>query len=319
MASKSSINILQEYSITQHRIHPEYIVKDVSPSVHSPRFEVTVHVGKVSCSSQAANKKQAKESCARLALVELGVGKDTPVVPVPKVSSNNLDETDSKDRLVNYNAVGSLNEYTSKNRLPYAEYNDAGNNERGLMIIECKLGEVNGFGLGSNKKIAKQNAAAALLTKLKSSKSTPSVECPSSMKIQRLAGEQVDSTSVSTDAIIDEKPEIKIEEIIDDQKAEKDKKTIPEVVKPAEVVKVAEVSDEKTEKEKDEALMEDFCSKLCQLGLEDNNNINVVVQRTDSKVITYKNDQLNLNIVKITYNLQNTLNELYDYIKDKMQ
>ncbi|KRT86552.1 hypothetical protein AMK59_892, partial [Oryctes borbonicus] len=67
---------------------------------------------------------------------------------------------------VDYNAIGHLNEYTAKNKLPYPTYSESGYNSINEFVISCSLGGRLTEGAAPIKKAAKQLAAHYMLKSL---------------------------------------------------------------------------------------------------------------------------------------------------------
>lgn len=149
MAEKHPVSILQELMARQREELPKYEIADISTRT-IPRFRCTVKVAGITTSIESSSKQIAKKQAASQAIDLLGYNiKKAP----PTIHS------------INYNAIGTLNEYTAQRRLPYPTYVECGVDSRGEFIISCEVHQYTCEAHASTKKHAKQLAAHNMLQK----------------------------------------------------------------------------------------------------------------------------------------------------------
>ncbi|XP_065158586.1 uncharacterized protein [Atheta coriaria] len=152
---KSVINVLQEHCITRFKKYPEYLTRDTSKG-NSPLFTVECVIENVRSAGIASSKIAAKTDAAEQMLRKLGISKSNNMT-----ASNYSSTTYTSPPRTNENYVGTLNEYCSKNNYVYPNYSEGMDGSTFRTI--CRHQSLVTEGRGSNKKIAKQESARAMI------------------------------------------------------------------------------------------------------------------------------------------------------------
>lgn len=113
-------------------------------------YQCVLTLGTSKCIGNGTSKQTAKQDAARKMLEMMGLSSSVFHLPTEVLETN---------------AISQLNEYCSKNRLPYAEYVEASNTTQGQFVIVCKLQEYMTEGVDFIKKQAKQKASQNMLYK----------------------------------------------------------------------------------------------------------------------------------------------------------
>ncbi|XP_060527523.1 interferon-inducible double-stranded RNA-dependent protein kinase activator A homolog isoform X2 [Cylas formicarius] len=158
---KSAVSILQEFSQLKHLPFPEYNTLDVIGESPNQSFKCEVRVEDKVFVGVGRTKKDAKANSAENALSFFKISNSNP-------RSHNIDE--KKGPQINY--VGQLNEFSSINKFPPPSYLDDLAVET-QFSIKCCFAGFNSQGLGSTKKIAKQNAAKRMMSLVTGNKLQP--------------------------------------------------------------------------------------------------------------------------------------------------
>lgn len=122
-------------------------------------FKYRVDVRNITAVGSASTKQRAKQECAKSALVSLGYIKDNMVLDTNCfLVLNNAIEVNQG---FTSNYVGQLNEFASKNGLPYPNYKEDGFDNG--FVVKCQFCNIETTGICSTKKNAKQKAAEMML------------------------------------------------------------------------------------------------------------------------------------------------------------
>lgn len=160
MDMKHPVSVLQELMAQQHLQLPIYNILNLS-TASTPKFRCTVIVNGVTGIAESSAKQTAKRLAALHAMSLLGFNKQQ-VNKLTGVNGISKDELILKP-VLNYNAIGRLNELASQKKMSYPNYNEGGINENGEFIITCKLLDNVSEGCAPTKKLAKQLAAHHML------------------------------------------------------------------------------------------------------------------------------------------------------------
>lgn len=152
---KTPISSLQEYCVRKHLPLPQYEFLG-----QTPEFKCICMVTKDAQGvGVAISKKAAKHEAAKRVLALLD---DEGIYEGDSSANSTNDSFDlSGTEIVTKNAIGELNEFCSKNGLPYPTY-DFQNVSIGYRVY-CKLSNNTTSGEDIVKKVAKQKAANSML------------------------------------------------------------------------------------------------------------------------------------------------------------
>lgn len=166
MAAKTPISALQEYCVKNFLPLPRYETANVPANANiGSHFKCTVIVDKIVEVGIGQSKQIAKQESAKKAIAALtSKFQDNPIaVALTKFNSTvGLVKEESVDGCLAENAVGLLNEYSSKNGMQYPTYSDYSTPD-GAFIVQCKHLSFESFGEDIKKKVAKQKAAARMM------------------------------------------------------------------------------------------------------------------------------------------------------------
>uniref|UniRef100_S4R4J2 TAR (HIV) RNA binding protein 2 n=1 Tax=Petromyzon marinus TaxID=7757 RepID=S4R4J2_PETMA len=159
---KTPISLLQEYG-TRIGKTPVYDLLKAEGQAHQPNFTFRVSVGDVSCIGQGPSKKAAKHKAAEAAL---NILKFSSCSLVHVENGSSLPSQPNSDN----NPVGALQELVVLKgwRLPeYTVTHESGPAHRKEFTMTCRVESFIETGSGTSKKLAKRNAAAQMLTRIR--------------------------------------------------------------------------------------------------------------------------------------------------------
>ncbi|XP_061411523.1 RISC-loading complex subunit tarbp2-like [Lethenteron reissneri] len=170
---KTPISLLQEYG-TRIGKTPVYDLLKAEGQAHQPNFTFRVSVGDVSCIGQGPSKKAAKHKAAEAALNILkcesmqgdAASCDNGHSLVHVENGSSLPSQPNSDN----NPVGALQELVVLKgwRLPeYTVTHESGPAHRKEFTMTCRVESFIETGSGTSKKLAKRNAAAQMLTRIR--------------------------------------------------------------------------------------------------------------------------------------------------------
>jgi len=180
------ISMLQELCQKLNKT-PRYDLLTMEGRAHQPSFVFRCTVGDVTGEGHGTSKKSAKHQAAENVLNQLKSG----IVPgeEKKVPKEEIPEDQSLIHGGEINPVGTLQELVVSRgwRLPdYSLASEAGPAHKKEFIICCSVEKLKEYGSGSSKKVAKRNAASAMLTRLR--------EIPSDSKDHVVDNDDLDTT-----------------------------------------------------------------------------------------------------------------------------
>lgn len=161
------ISMLQELCQKLNKT-PRYDLLTMEGRAHQPSFVFRCTVGDVTGEGHGTSKKSAKHQAAENVLNQLKSG----IVPgeEKKAAKEDIPEDQAIVHGGEINPVGTLQELVVSRgwRLPdYSLASEAGPAHKKEFIICCSVEKLKEYGSGSSKKVAKRNAASAMLTRLR--------------------------------------------------------------------------------------------------------------------------------------------------------
>jgi len=180
------ISMLQELCQKLNKT-PRYDLLTMEGRAHQPSFVFRCTVGDVNGEGHGTSKKSAKHQAAENVLNQLKSG----IVPGEEQEQpkENVPEDQTFIHGGEINPVGTLQELVVSRgwRLPdYSLASEAGPAHKKEFIICCSVEKLKEYGNGSSKKVAKRNAASAMLTRLR--------EIPSDSKEHVVDNDDLDAT-----------------------------------------------------------------------------------------------------------------------------
>lgn len=180
------ISMLQELCQKLNKT-PRYDLLTMEGRAHQPSFVFRCTVGDVTGEGHGTSKKSSKHQAAENVLNQLKSG----IVPgeEKKMPKEEIPEDQSLIHGGEINPVGTLQELVVSRgwRLPdYSLASEAGPAHKKEFIICCSVEKLKEYGSGSSKKVAKRNAASAMLTRLR--------EIPSDSKEHVVDNDDLDSS-----------------------------------------------------------------------------------------------------------------------------
>ena len=198
--AKTPVSLLQELYV-RRGITPKYDLVQIEGAVHEPTFKYRVTVGDFVATGTGQSKKKAKHAAAKSVLEKMrasqqraakntdsggnniaddGNPDDTALVPaskqphlpavvVPELSPASV--LSPYDDGIEGNPVGELQELCINRRVQPPAYEvslEEGQPHERKFIIACVVGKQSEMGTGKSKKLAKRQAAARMLKRLKS-------------------------------------------------------------------------------------------------------------------------------------------------------
>ncbi|XP_033226418.1 interferon-inducible double-stranded RNA-dependent protein kinase activator A-like [Belonocnema kinseyi] len=200
---KSSISELQELVMKNRKSLPSYDCIEGKIVGNSPEFTIKVTCDDVTACGRGSSKKIAKENAAieMLTLIKMNpCSKETATENVLQKLSAALftdnemknSKTSKSPEKILKSAISELQELTTKTLQLLPTYNCVGakmlgvNSPEFTMTVTC--GNLTACGIGSSKKVAKENAAREILTTLKAdrgSKETKAIENVAKVKAKK--------------------------------------------------------------------------------------------------------------------------------------
>lgn len=178
LQGKTPISFLQELC-TKRGITPQYDLIANEGAVHEPTFVFKVTAGEYVGTGKGTSKKKAKQNAALSVLNQMmGIASNGSATVVEDYSQV-VPGTGSAGDGLSGNPVGELQEMTQKNLWapPVYEFtSEQGPPHAREFVCTVKLGRVNEQGVGKSKKIAKRNAATAMISMLKQGLANPGAE-----------------------------------------------------------------------------------------------------------------------------------------------
>ncbi|KAI7792844.1 double-stranded RNA-binding protein Staufen-like protein 2 [Triplophysa rosa] len=177
-ASKSEISLVYEIALKRNLSVNFEVLKESGPP-HMKSFLTRVTVGEFSAEGEGNSKKLSKKRAALSILQELKKLPVLPVVEKPKVHYKKRPKTILKtgpDYGQGMNPISRLAQIQQAKKEKEPEYmllSERGMPRRREFIMQVKVGAEVTTGTGPNKKVAKRNAAEAMLLQLGYKASTP--------------------------------------------------------------------------------------------------------------------------------------------------
>lgn len=171
---------------------PRYDLLTMEGRAHQPSFVFRCVVGDLTGEGHGTSKKSAKHQAAENVLTQLKSG----VVPGEEklpIKGDELEKDQSMIHAGEINPIGTLQEMvvTRGWRLPdYSLASEAGPSHKKEFIICCSVEKLKEYGSGSSKKVAKRNAAGAMLSRMR--------EIPSDSKEHVLDTDDIDPLNFSS-------------------------------------------------------------------------------------------------------------------------
>jgi len=167
-ALKTPVSLLQELCM-RRGIQPKYELMPIEGAVHEPTFVYQVHVREFKASGAGTSKKKAKHAAAKAVLDIIihgpgHTGEDGKLMGVQDLSQVVTPYDDG----IPGNPVGELQDICMKRRLPppiYHLVSEEGSRHERNFGLQCTIGNYKQIGYGKSKKIAKRQAAHAMLQK----------------------------------------------------------------------------------------------------------------------------------------------------------
>ncbi|ELU17807.1 hypothetical protein CAPTEDRAFT_171815 [Capitella teleta] len=185
LSGKTPISYLQELC-TKRGLTPQYDLIANEGAVHEPTFVFKVVVGDIVGTGKGPSKKKAKHNAAVSVLNQLHGVQNSETEGENKVNGSeenggspdpkeNGEELDGDESMVG-NPVGELQEMTQKKLWPPPVYDytsEQGPPHAREFICTVRLFQIAEQGVGRSKKLAKRNAAHAMLDIIKKGLATP--------------------------------------------------------------------------------------------------------------------------------------------------
>lgn len=185
-ASKSEISLVYEIALKRNLPVNFEVLKESGPP-HMKSFHTRVMVGEFSAEGEGNSKKLSKKRAALSILQELKKLPVLPVVEKPKVHYKKRPKTILKtgpEYGQGMNPISRLAQIQQAKKEKEPEYmllSERGMPRRREFIMQVKVGTEVTTGTGPNKKVAKRNAAEAMLLQLGYKASTPLQNTPEKM------------------------------------------------------------------------------------------------------------------------------------------
>ncbi|KAJ8272650.1 hypothetical protein GJAV_G00091790 [Gymnothorax javanicus] len=178
-ASKSEISLVYEIALKRNMPVNFEVLKENGPP-HMKSFLTRVTVGEFTAEGEGNSKKLSKKRAALSVLQELKKLPFLPVVEKPKMHFKKRPKTILKQAGPEYgqgmNPISRLAQIQQAKKEKEPEYtllSERGMPRRREFIMQVKVGNEVATGTGPNKKVAKRNAAEAILLQLGYKASTP--------------------------------------------------------------------------------------------------------------------------------------------------
>uniref|UniRef100_A0A8C4VND6 Double-stranded RNA-binding protein Staufen homolog 2 n=1 Tax=Gopherus evgoodei TaxID=1825980 RepID=A0A8C4VND6_9SAUR len=175
-ANKSEISIVFEIALKRNMPVSFEVIKESGPP-HMKSFVTRVSVGEFSAEGEGNSKKLSKKRAAMAVLQELKKLPPLPVIEKPKLYFKNTGPEYGQGM----NPISRLAQIQQAKKEKEPEYillSERGMPRRREFVMQVKIGNEITTGTGPNKKIAKRNAAEAMLLQLGYKASTPLQDQP---------------------------------------------------------------------------------------------------------------------------------------------
>ncbi|XP_032640646.1 double-stranded RNA-binding protein Staufen homolog 2 isoform X4 [Chelonoidis abingdonii] len=182
-ANKSEISIVFEIALKRNMPVSFEVIKESGPP-HMKSFVTRVSVGEFSAEGEGNSKKLSKKRAAMAVLQELKKLPPLPVIEKPKLYFKKRPKTILKtgpEYGQGMNPISRLAQIQQAKKEKEPEYillSERGMPRRREFVMQVKIGNEITTGTGPNKKIAKRNAAEAMLLQLGYKASTPLQDQP---------------------------------------------------------------------------------------------------------------------------------------------
>nr|XP_033789212.1 double-stranded RNA-binding protein Staufen homolog 2 isoform X1 [Geotrypetes seraphini]XP_033789213.1 double-stranded RNA-binding protein Staufen homolog 2 isoform X1 [Geotrypetes seraphini]XP_033789214.1 double-stranded RNA-binding protein Staufen homolog 2 isoform X1 [Geotrypetes seraphini] len=182
-ANKSEISLVFEIALKRNMPINFEVTKESGPP-HMKSFVTRVTVGEFTAEGEGNSKKLSKKRAATAVLQELKKLPPLPTVEKPKLYFNKRPKTILKaepEYGQGMNPISRLAQIQQAKKEKEPEYvllSERGMPRRREFVIQVKVGNEIATGTGPNKKIAKRNAAEAMLLQLGFKASTPVQDHP---------------------------------------------------------------------------------------------------------------------------------------------
>jgi len=172
MPCKTPVSLLQELCM-RRGISPKYDLLQIEGAVHEPTFVYRVTVGEFTASGSGQSKKKAKHAAAKavLDIIIHGPGHQNGTDAHIKLEqATDLSSVVSPyDDGIPGNPVGQLQELCMNRRWPPPTYeleSENGSPHERVFSLACTIATYKEIGHGKSKKVAKRQAAYAMMQKL---------------------------------------------------------------------------------------------------------------------------------------------------------
>ncbi|XP_013798288.2 double-stranded RNA-binding protein Staufen homolog 2 isoform X1 [Apteryx mantelli] len=182
-ANKSEISVVFEIALKRNIPVSFEVIKESGPP-HMKSFVTRVTVGEFTAEGEGNSKKLSKKRAAMAVLQELKKLPPLPVIEKPKLYFKKRPKTILKtgpEYGQGMNPISRLAQIQQAKKEKEPEYvllSERGMPRRREFVMQVKVGNEITTGTGSNKKIAKRNAAEAMLLQLGYKASTPLQDQP---------------------------------------------------------------------------------------------------------------------------------------------
>ncbi|OCT74814.1 staufen double-stranded RNA binding protein 2 S homeolog isoform X1 [Xenopus laevis] len=180
-ANKSEISLVFEISLKRNLPLSFEVIKESGPP-HMKSFVTKVTVGEFTAEGEGNSKKLAKRRAAAAVLQELRKLPPLSVIEKPRIyikrrPKNIIKASPEYGQGMNpISRLAQIQQAKKEKEPEYVLLSERGIQRRREFIMQVKVGEETATGTGPNKKIAKRNAAEAMLLQLGYKASSPVVE-----------------------------------------------------------------------------------------------------------------------------------------------
>ncbi|XP_074134983.1 double-stranded RNA-binding protein Staufen homolog 2 isoform X2 [Sminthopsis crassicaudata] len=177
-ANKSEISLVFEIGLKRNMPVTFEVIKESGPP-HMKSFVTRVSVGEFSAEGEGNSKKLSKKRAASSVLQELRKLPPLPVIEKPKLYFRKRPKTILKadpeygQGMNPVSCLAQIQQARKEKEPDYALLSDRGKSRRREFLMQVKVGTAVATGIGLSKKIAKRNAAEAMLLHLGYKTSTP--------------------------------------------------------------------------------------------------------------------------------------------------
>ncbi|XP_072460979.1 double-stranded RNA-binding protein Staufen homolog 2 isoform X2 [Notamacropus eugenii] len=177
-ANKSEISLVFEIGLKRNMPVTFEVIKESGPP-HMKSFVTRVSVGEFSAEGEGNSKKLSKKRAASSVLQELRKLPPLPVIEKPKLYFRKRPKTILKadpeygQGMNPVSCLAQIQQARKEKEPDYSLLSDRGKSRRREFLMQVKVGSAVATGIGLSKKIAKRNAAEAMLLHLGYKTSTP--------------------------------------------------------------------------------------------------------------------------------------------------